>query len=90
MPRYTDYKCGFCGRDYNDDPDRKEKLFAKVVTFRELGANAKLVRSRTVGFIDVPCMELDEDYNRQAGKAPGQVSPARERVRAAQEAIGGQ
>jgi len=56
---------------------------AKKVIFSALGAGAKIVRSRTVGWLCDECILEDEDYTREpfAG-APGMTSPALERVRA--------
>lgn len=85
MPRYTDYSCGTCKKDWNDDPDPQSKLARKIVTFQKMGPKGKVIRSRTTQFICIEgCMPLDRDFARGAHDAPGMRSPARERVRAAE------
>lgn len=86
MPHYTDYRCGVCNKDFNDDPDPTSKLVRKVVQFQRMGERKKVERSRTVMFECYPCMHLDADYNVSSHETPGMRSPARERVRAAERA----
>jgi len=80
MPGYSEYKCSVCLRK-----TLRELLTAKKIAFTTMGAGAKTLRTRTVGWLCDECIEVDEDYIRPAySGAPGMQSPALERVRAAE------
>lgn len=80
MPHFSDYRCTICNRE-----TLRDLLVAKKVSFSKLGPGAKLIRSRTVAWVCDECIERDEEYNLPAFQgAPGMVSPALERVRAAE------
>jgi len=79
MPHYTDYRCTVCSR-----VTFKELLVVKKAVFQPLGAGAKIIRSRTVAWLCDECVELDEDYQREAFGSQGHKSPSLERVRALQ------
>ena len=79
MPHYTDYKCTQCLR-----PTLKELLVVKKVVFQPLGAKAKTLKSRTVGWQCDECVEIDPEYQLEAFNGPGHKSEALERVRAIQ------
>lgn len=81
MPHYSDYRCTPCGR-----VTERELLYVKKVTFSEMGAGGKVVRSRTVDWICDECIEKDPEYNSEPYvNAPGLKSPALERVRKAEK-----
>ncbi len=80
MPHYSEYRCGCCGQI-----TLRELLVAKKVVFTHLGSGAKIVKSRTVGWLCNECVEKDEDFQiEKFGAAPGHKSAALERVRAAE------
>lgn len=80
MPHYTEYRCGACGQ-----VTLRDLLVAKKVVFTGLGAGAKILKSRTVGWLCNECIELDEDYKLEKySTAPGHKSASLERVRAAE------
>lgn len=85
MPHYSEYKCTNCNQI-----TLKELLQAKKVVFSPIGAGTKITKSRTVAWLCNECLELDEDWKREKFKgSPGLKSPALERVRAAEEELGG-
>jgi hypothetical protein len=79
MPHYTDYRCTVCNQI-----TLRDLLVVKKVVFQPLGAGTKILKSRTVSWLCDECVELDEDYKREAFNGPSHKSPSLERVRAAQ------
>lgn len=80
MPHYSEYRCGTCGQI-----TLRELLTVKKVVFTELGSGAKIVKSRTVGWLCNECIEKDPDFQIEKFQtAPDHKSAALERVRAAE------
>lgn len=78
MPHYSTYKCTGCNQ-----VTLKELLTVKKVVFSPIGAGTKITKSRTIAWLCNECIELDEDWQREAfSGSPGHKSPALERVRA--------
>lgn len=67
------YKCADCGKSF-----RRDRLRVKRAMFQTMGKPAQTVRSRTVKWVCVKCMEQDPDYIREAYQA----SPGFEDMRA--------
>ncbi len=83
MPHYSEYRCGTC-----QQVTLRELLVAKKVVFTGLGAGAKIIKSRTVGWVCDECVEKDPDFNiEKYAAAPGHKSAPLERVRLAQAGI---
>lgn len=79
MPHYTEYRCGVCKQ-----VTLRQLLVVKKVVFTEIGPGAKIIKSRTVGWICNECVENDTDFQLEKySKAPGHKSAPLERVRAA-------
>ncbi len=65
--RVYDDTCDNCG-----ETKPREQLRTKSVRFRKIGPSGAVVRSRTISWLCLQCMELDEDYRRPGMKAsPG-------------------
>lgn len=61
------YKCAECDRSLPRD-----RLRVKRVVFQTMGRQAQTLRSRTLKWVCVRCMENDVDYNREKYQAsPG-------------------
>jgi hypothetical protein len=61
------YKCAECGESRHRD-----QLRVKRVVFQTMGRKAQTLRSRTVKWLCVACMEGDTDYRREKYQAsPG-------------------
>lgn len=61
------YACGECGREYPRD-----KLTVKRVVFQTMGEAGKTLRSRTLKWLCVTCLDADEDFNRdRLAESPG-------------------
>lgn len=73
MPRLKRYICTSCGQDYE-----RESLLAKKVSFTQMGAGGKLVRSRVVDWLCPACTVKDDDWNQTAASG----SPRSRRLRA--------
>ena len=58
MPRGQKYTCTHCGQEYE-----RTALTVKKVTFVEMGAGGKLVRSRVAEWLCPSCTIKDPDWN---------------------------
>lgn len=75
--RDIDYTCHRCLKQFD-----RETLRAKKVQYLMMGRNGKVIRSRVIEWLCVPCMEKDPDYNRELWIA----SPGMKDIRDAQSA----
>lgn len=66
MNRDIDYSCMVC---HQVKP--KDELLTKRAVFMKLGRGGKAVRSTTIGWICLTCVENDPDYTRKKYDAPG-------------------
>lgn len=64
------YFCTQCGTTQSRD-----NLTVKKAAFFEMGVGGRAIRSRVVDWLCPDCCCKDEDWNRQAFKAPGNKPP---------------
>lgn len=78
MANQPDYKCSApeCGK-----PTPREDLTVKKVTFLEMGAGGKTIRSRTSDWLCPSCVASDLDWLRPSHTAPGNQAPTMRPVR---------
>lgn len=65
MAQTHDYKCQRCGT-----PTSRELLTVKKVLFVEMGAGAKIIRSRVQSWLCPPCVKTDPDWLMPAHRSP--------------------
>lgn len=76
MAHYTEDRCSKCGNKTSP-----ELLMVKRVQFLARVNLRKVLKTRVVAWLCEPCLDKDEDYNREAYTAPGHTSAPLERVR---------
>lgn len=78
MANIPDYKCSNleCGK-----PTTRDDLTVRKVTFLEMGAGGKTIRSRVSGWLCPSCVVKDDDWNREAFSAPGNQPPVMRPIR---------
>lgn len=65
----NNYACSVCG-----DPTPRKDLSVKKVTFLEMGAGARTIRSRVAEWMCPSCRKKDEDWNREPFQIPVKIS----------------
>lgn len=58
MAAEVDYRCDTCKKKL-----KREECVAKKVQYATMGASARILRMRTVGWVCVPCMRKEQEYN---------------------------
>lgn len=76
MANSPDYKCSTC-----EAPTPRDDLTVMKVTFLEMGAGGKTIRSRVAGWLCPTCLVKEPHWNREAFTAPGNLAPVMRPVR---------